>query len=124
NSLGLPKHCAARPIKLQFVHLLTTPARQRYATMSRTRLLPTDLATGRPGRREFLRCGLTGLTSLSLSGLLKLRAAAGNASTRERTALIVVWLHGGASHLETYDPKPHAPAEYRGPFLPIATKVP
>jgi hypothetical protein len=42
----------------------------------------------------------------------------------ERTALIVVFLHGGASHLETYDPKPKAPSEYRGPFNPIATTVP
>ena len=38
----------------------------------------------------------------------------------ERTAVIVVWLRGGASHLDTYDPKPDAPAEYRGPFGAIA----
>jgi hypothetical protein len=38
--------------------------------------------------------------------------------------LLVVWLHGGASHLETYDPKPLAPAEYRGPYQPFATRVP
>jgi hypothetical protein len=38
--------------------------------------------------------------------------------------LLVVWLHGGASHLETYDPKPLAPSEYRGPYGPIATTVP
>jgi hypothetical protein len=43
---------------------------------------------------------------------------------RQDTALLVVWLHGGASHLETYDPKPLAPSEYRGPFRPIATRVP
>jgi hypothetical protein len=41
----------------------------------------------------------------------------------EASALLVVWLHGGASHLETYDPKPDAPAEYRGPFKAIATNV-
>jgi hypothetical protein len=35
-----------------------------------------------------------------------------------------VWLHGGASHLETYDPKPLAPAEYRGPYRPIRTTAP
>ena len=85
---------------------------------------PASIVTARHGRREFLRCGLTGFTSLSLPGLLKFRAEAGLPTTRERTALIVVWLHGGASHLETYDPKPNAPAEYRGPFSPIATKVP
>ena len=92
--------------------------------MSRINSPPTGVVTSRPGRREFLRCGLTGLTSLSLPGLLRLRAETGLPSTPERTALIVVWLHGGASHLETYDPKPNAPAEYRGPFSPIATKVP
>jgi hypothetical protein len=37
---------------------------------------------------------------------------------------LLVWLHGGASHLETYDPKPLAPSEYRGPYRPIATRVP
>jgi uncharacterized protein (DUF1501 family) len=72
-------------------------------------------------RREFLRLGLAGLT---LSGLFRGRAEASAASPRERTALIVVWLHGGASHLETYDPKPSAPSEYRGPFRPMATRVP
>ncbi len=76
------------------------------------------------GRREFLRCGLAGLGSLSLADLLRLRAEAGVSPARERTALIVVWLHGGASHFETYDPKPHAPDGIRGPYLPIATKVP
>src|SRR5581483_10301551 len=43
---------------------------------------------------------------------------------RLRRSLIVVWLHGGASHFETYDPKPLAPSEYRGPFQPIATTAP
>jgi hypothetical protein len=38
-------------------------------------------------------------------------------------ALIVVWLHGGASHLESFDPKPDAPSEYRGPYKPIATQT-
>jgi len=55
---------------------------------------------------------------------LRLRAEANEKVQRERTALLVVWLHGGASHLETYDPKPLAPSEYRGPFRPIATTVP
>ncbi|APW62358.1 DUF1501 domain-containing protein [Paludisphaera borealis] len=71
-------------------------------------------------RREFLRTGLAGL---SLPQLLAMRARAGTPSTGERTALIVVWLQGGASHLESYDPKPDAPAEIRGPFGSIATKA-
>jgi uncharacterized protein (DUF1501 family) len=83
-----------------------------------------DIAVRPLGRREFLRCGISGLTSLSLSGLLKLRAQAGETPRRQRTALVVVWLHGGASHLETYDPKGEAPDEIRGPYRPITTKVP
>src|SRR5437870_2566629 len=76
-------------------------------------------------RREFLRVGLAGLGSLTLPGLFRLRAEATDTqNARERTAVILVWLPGGPSHLETYDPKPLAPAEYRGPFSTIATKIP
>lgn len=74
------------------------------------------------GRREFLRIGLAGIGSLTVPQLLQLRAAA--APSRERTALILVWLPGGASHLETYDPKPHATSEFRGPYSPVSTRVP
>ena len=38
--------------------------------------------------------------------------------------MILVWLRGGCSHLDTYDPKPDAPSEYRGPFATIATRTP
>lgn len=75
------------------------------------------------GRREFLRAGLTGFTSLSLASLYSLRAQAASAGN-ENTSVILVWLRGGASHLDTFDPKPDAPSDYRGPFRPIATKVP
>lgn len=74
-------------------------------------------------RREFLRFGMAGLGGLALPELLRQRALAAP-NPRENTALLVVWLHGGASHLETYDPKPSAPSEYRGPFRSIATRVP
>lgn len=75
-----------------------------------------------PNRRTFLRMGLGGL---SLSGLLRLRAEGGPSGVdRERTAVILVWLRGGCSHLDTYDPKPDAPLEYRGPFQTIETAVP
>jgi Protein of unknown function (DUF1501) len=75
------------------------------------------------GRREFLRLGMAGLSSLSLPGLFRLRAAAGANPERERTAVIIVWLIGGASHLETYDPKPLSGSEYAGPYRPISTRV-
>ncbi len=72
--------------------------------------------------------GLTGFSALTLPGLYRLRAgrAAGLSvePNRKRTAIILVWLRGGPSHLDTFDPKPDAPSEYRGPFQPIATTVP
>jgi uncharacterized protein (DUF1501 family) len=76
-----------------------------------------------PTRREFLRAGLAGFGSLSLPALYRLRAETPRPS-RERTAIIVVWLRGGMSHLDTYDPKPDAPEEYRSPFATIDTRVP
>ncbi len=75
-------------------------------------------------RREALRIGLTGMGSLSLPGLLRLRAEASAPRATHKTALIVVWLRGGCSHLDTYDPKPEVSSDYRGPFKTIATKTP
>src|SRR6266478_5772325 len=78
----------------------------------------------KPQRREFLRAGLAAFGALSLPGLCRARAEAALPEPQERTAVIVVWLRGGASHLETYDPKLDAPAEYRGPYAAIATRTP
>jgi uncharacterized protein (DUF1501 family) len=75
-------------------------------------------------RREFLRVGLAGFGTLSLPGLLRLRATAAAAPPPPRTAVIIVWLRGGCSHLDTYDPKPHAGSDYTGPFSTIATRTP
>lgn len=77
-----------------------------------------------PTRREILRLGLSCLGGLSLTELARLRAQASLQPSQERTALLVVWLHGGASHLETYDPKPAAASEFRGPFGSIQSAVP
>ncbi len=75
-------------------------------------------------RRELLRTGLVGFSSLSLAELLRIRAMAAAEKPAEKTAVILVWLRGGGSHLETFDPKPDAPADYRGPYGPIDTNVP
>jgi uncharacterized protein (DUF1501 family) len=75
-------------------------------------------------RRGFLRAGLAGLCGLGLPDLFRLRAHAGTEGDHERTAVIIVWLIGGMSHLESYDPKPLSGSEYRGPYDPIATSVP
>ncbi len=85
---------------------------------------PTSPNHGVSSRREFLRAGLAGMASLSLPGLWRLRASAATSDVRERTAVILVWLRGGCSHLDTYDPKPDIPSEYRGPFQTIDTRTP
>ncbi len=69
-----------------------------------------------------MRAGVLGLGGLSLSQLLAARQAQGAA--RADTAVILLYLHGGPSHLETYDLKPDAPTEYRSVFQPIRTNVP
>src|SRR5262245_56986475 len=75
-------------------------------------------------RRAFLRTGLTGLSALGLADLFRLQARAGAEPSTSGPSIIVVWLWGGPSHMETFDPKPEAPAEYRGAQGAIATNVP
>jgi uncharacterized protein (DUF1501 family) len=75
-------------------------------------------------RRGFMQVGLTGFASLGLPGLFRLRAENAMKPKSERTAIIMVWLPGGLSHVDSYDPKPDIGSEYRGPFKTISTKVP
>ena len=78
-------------------------------------------------RRELLQVGYSGLLGIGVSSLLGRRAAADTAgATRARTpkSVILVYLTGAPSHLDTFDPKPDAPAEIRGEFRPIATRIP
>jgi hypothetical protein len=81
---------------------------------------------GTLSRRSFLHAGLTGLTSLALPALFRLeaRAAAAGHTSGRRKSVIVLWLWGGPSHMETFDLKPGAPVEFRGEFRPIPTNVP
>ncbi len=72
-------------------------------------------------RRSFLRLGTLGVGALTLPDLLRLRAQ--DRATSD-TAVILLWMDGGPSQFETYDPKPDAPAEYRGPYQTIRTNVP
>jgi uncharacterized protein (DUF1501 family) len=72
-------------------------------------------------RRDFLRVGALALGGLTLPDLLAARAESASAPD---TSVILFWMWGGPSHLETYDLKPDAPTEYRGPFRPIRTTVP
>jgi hypothetical protein len=76
-------------------------------------------------RRNFLKASLAGLAGLSLPALLQLRAA-GN-ETRGSSlgkSVILLWMAGGPSHIDTWDPKPDRPEQNRGPFGVTATRVP
>lgn len=76
-------------------------------------------------RRGFLRVGALGLAGLTMADHLRLKAnAAAAGKPLDDTAVILFWLGGGASHLDMYDLKPDAPAEFRGEFKEIATNVP
>src|SRR5262245_53344390 len=77
---------------------------------------------GPNNRREFLQVGALGLGGLTLSDVVAARVSARKESAD--TAVILLYLHGGPSHLETYDLKPHAPLAYRSVFDPIRTNVP
>src|SRR5262249_55721694 len=73
-------------------------------------------------RRTFLRAGALALGGLTVPELLAARGA--GPSTPPDTSVILFWMWGGPSHLETYDLKPDAPTEDRGPSRPPRTTVP
>ncbi|MBX3439924.1 MAG: DUF1501 domain-containing protein [Planctomycetaceae bacterium] len=74
-------------------------------------------------RRDCLRAGFLGLGGLTLADLLRERAATAGETGKAETSVILLFVHGGPSHLETYDMKPEAPDDIRGPFAPIRTNV-
>ena len=74
-------------------------------------------------RRDFLRLGVLGGLGLTLDGYLRL-AGAGEVRPGKATSAIFINLGGGPSHIDTFDLKPSAPAEFRGEFSPIASNVP
>jgi hypothetical protein len=76
-------------------------------------------------RRSFLQLGLAGLAGMGLPSLLHARdQSPGTRGTGKDTSVILIWLDGGPSHMDLYDLKPEAPAEYRGIWKPIPTRVP
>src|SRR5262249_20395552 len=75
-------------------------------------------------RRSFLQLGVAGLTSVGLSELFRARAASATEGGKKDTAVILISLDAGPSHMDLYDMKPDAPAEYRGIWKPIKTRVP
>jgi uncharacterized protein (DUF1501 family) len=79
-----------------------------------------------PSRRGLLRVGMLGAAGLTLSQLLRIEARAAEAGkpARRQSSVIILWMRGGPAQHETWDPKPDAPAEYRGEFGAIRTNVP
>src|ERR1700740_3536397 len=75
-------------------------------------------------RRNCLQVGLTALGGGSLTNLLSWRAQAAQSAPLRPTSCILIWMDGGPSHYETFDPKPGAPAKIRGKYNPIPTSVP
>src|SRR5919108_1598086 len=76
-------------------------------------------------RRAFLKIGALGLTGLSLPGLLRLRsAAAAEGKSVKDTSVVWLWLGGGPTHIETFDPKMSAPAEFRSVVGAVPSNVP
>ena len=76
-------------------------------------------------RRNFVQIGVAGMASLGLPQILRAREESlARGFAPKSTSVILLWLDGGPSHLDLYDMKPEAPAEYRGIWNPIPTNVP
>ena len=73
-------------------------------------------------RRDFLQLGMLSALGMSVADLLRWQALA--AEPKTETSCILIWLDGGPTHIDTFDPKPNAPKEVRGPFGTIPTAVP
>lgn len=93
--------------------MLTITSRQRHGTTC------DGIA-----RRDFLKLGSLCVGGLTLGDLLRLEARSQGSGRKSSKAVIMVWLEGGPSHIDMYDLKPNAPAEIRGPYKPIQTRVP
>src|SRR5436190_23375854 len=75
-------------------------------------------------RRSFLQFGVAGMAAVGLPQLLSVKeASAASGQPTKDTSVILIWLDGGPGHMDMYDMKPEAPAEYRGIWAPIKTNV-
>jgi hypothetical protein len=84
--------------------------------------LPIDLCWK---RREFMRVGWLGGVGLSLGQYLNLKAQAEQSQIPAKAKSVIhIYLQGGFAHMDSFDPKPDAPAEYRGILSPIPTSIP
>src|SRR5690349_24027818 len=75
-------------------------------------------------RRDFMKIGALSLGGLSLPGLLRAREAAARVGTpTKKTSVVWLWLGGGPTHIETFDPKMSAPAEFRSTVGAVKTNL-
>lgn len=74
-------------------------------------------------RRELLQVGGSTVLGLSLIDALRCAGRASGGAAPRAKSVLLLWLWGGPSHLDTFDPKPHAPTEFRGPFSTIPTRI-
>jgi len=86
--------------------------------------MDNSMGGGPFSRRHLLQVGGLGLLGVTLPRLLESRACCEASGLRPRAdACIILFLNGGPSHLDMWDPKPHAPDGIRGEFQPIATSL-
>src|SRR5271166_3452374 len=107
-----------------------TPRRHRFPEQPRPRVNAIDPfvrdsreRTSFLSRRQLLQAGLVQAVGLSLPHLLAANAAARSPRSAAKSCIFIM-LNGGPSHIDTFDPKPDAPAEIRGPYRAIATRTP
>ncbi len=77
-----------------------------------------------PNRREFLNIGFLSVLGMGAADLFRLRASADSrGGPGKAKSAILIWQAGGASHIDTFDPKPDAPVDVKGEFKPIPTSI-
>jgi hypothetical protein len=102
------------------------PDRSNHSCQLQGQPIPDTLLPAQPdlvrigSRRWFLQTGIAGIAGLTLADTLRASAS----RSRTPKSVILFWLSGGPSQIDTWDPKPDAPAEIRGPYRTIATGVP
>jgi Protein of unknown function (DUF1501) len=90
--------------------------------IERTRFM-THSSSGRLSRRDWLKLSAAGVVSHSLSGWLEAFADDAVKNPQRKRSCIVLWMNGGPSQIDTFDPKPDGPDNVRGQFKPIKTSV-
>ncbi len=87
-------------------------------------MIPIDAISGPLTRRDVLRVGAIPFLGLSLPKLLSAEEESAASSRKSVKSCIVIYQYGGLSQIDSWDPKPDGPVDFRGPYKPIATAVP